>query len=129
MGHRGKATSGYFALSARRVSERLNYKKIDVIPISYGLLRPGNAGSLANLIVEARYVARIPSVAQCQSDEPERIDGKACHGKACHGIDPRTDQARVARESPVPGNPSNNSPASSRRNESAALTFTKSGIQ
>ena len=85
MGHRGKATSGYFALSARRVSERLNYKKIDVIPISYGLLRPGNAGSLANFIVGARYVARIPSVAQCQSDEPERIDGKACHGKACHG--------------------------------------------
>ena len=124
MGHRGKATSGYFALSARRVSERLNYKKIDVIPISYGLLRPGNAGSLANFIVGARYVARIPSVAQCQSDEPERIDGKARHG-----IDPRTNQAGVARESPAPGNPSNNSPASSRWNESAALTFTKSGIQ
>jgi hypothetical protein len=76
------------------------------------------------LIVEARFVARIPSIAQCQSDEPERIDGNACHG-----LDPRTNQARVVRESSVPGNPSNSSLISLRRNESAAFTFTKSGIQ
>ena len=63
-----------------------------MVPAGYGLLRPGNAGSLTNLIVEPRYVAQIPSVAQCQSDEPERIDGNACHG-----IDPRTNQAGVVR--------------------------------
>jgi hypothetical protein len=67
-----------------------------MVPVGYGLMRPGNTGSLRNLIVEQRFVAQISSIAQPQSDELERIDANAYHG-----IEPRANQARVVRDSPA----------------------------